>query len=82
MEAPSRVGDDDVSKWKREFVFAAYWWVSKTNTENDVTMKISTMKIGTFKFPILENTRALKVGDELQAYQPPSAMQLAKKARR
>ncbi len=80
MEAPSRVRDDDVSKWKREFVFAAYWWVSKTNTEKDATMQISTMKIGTFKFPILENTRALKVGDKLQVYQPP--VQLQKKARR
>ncbi len=82
LEAPNRVRDNDVSKWKRESIFAAYWWVSKTNSEKDATMKISTMKIGTFKFPILENTRALKVGDKLQVYQPPSAMQLAKKARR
>ncbi len=82
LEAPNRVRDNDVSKWKRESIFAAYWWVSKTHSEKDATMKISTMKIGTFKFPILENIRALKVGDKLQVYQPPSAMQLAKKARR
>ena len=80
MEAPSRVRDDDVSKWKREFVFAAYRWVSKTNTENDATMEISTMKIGTFKFTILENTRALKVGDKLQVCHPPVLLQ--KKVRR
>ena len=80
LEAPQKVKGVETDKFKKECIFAAFWWVIKTPDVQAANMELASIKGGPFTFPIYQNTRALKVGEVLAVFDPPQPS--LKRARR
>ena len=69
----------DKSEWRRDTIFAAYWWVKTTHDAAEANMKYVNKVVDGFTFPTLENPRGLKPHERLTVFEPPKPV--AKKAR-
>ena len=69
LEQPNRARDPQLSEWRKDIVFAAFWWVKmvESKDEEDINMKLSKVTQDGITFPIFENTKGLKMHDKLVA---------------
>ena len=61
---PRPSNQEDVGKYS----FVPYWWVENTTEEAAANMHLASVKIDNVSFPVLQNTRALKLNERLLVF--------------
>ena len=79
IDAPMKVKSMDKAEWRKDTIFAAYWWVKTTDDADAANMKYVNKTVEGYTFPTLENSHALKPKEKLQVFE--AAKPVSKKAR-
>ena len=77
VDAPMR--PSQLSDWKPDVLFAAYFWLTSSTDQSEANMKVSSVVKNGYIVPTLVNFKAVKKGD--QPVIPEASEPVPKKAR-
>ena len=59
LDAPAQARSEDVSKWPKNVVFAAYWGAAATSVAEEANMKIVEVTVDQWKFLVYTNHKKI-----------------------